>query len=409
MRGAHLMRVLVVEDSKTQARRLADLLSREGLEVEIAHDGTTGLARALASKPALIVSDVLMPGLDGFELCRRLRKAPETRDCRVMLLTSLGDPMDVLRALSAGADNFATKPYRDDDLLARVRRILGPARESSRAVAPSAIPAIVAAGERFEIEASTQQILEVLYSALEDARVRAAELETSRAELQKANAMRDEMMGIVAHELRTPLTTISLRAQLARRGAKLLPEPVAELVALIERSTARMLRIIEDLLEVSKLDAGTLDVERRVVDLGELVEEVAARARAANPDFRIEVRATRPLRIEADPVRIDQVLTNLLSNAVKYSGDARVVEVEAFPSERQARVRVRDHGIGIEPAQRERVFDRFFRTGEGRRAAGGFGLGLYICRKLVELHGGTIGVDSEVARGSTFWFALPRA
>lgn len=396
------MRAVIIEDSKTQARRLADVLARDGFDVAVAHDGEKGVALCLAERPDLVVSDVLMPGIDGFEVCRRLRSDPRTADVPVMLLTSLGDPMDVLRALSAGASNFVTKPYRDHELLVRVRRIL----EHEGEPPPGTIEAH---GEKLEIHASGPQILQVLYSALEDARARNEELEKSRAELERANAMRDEMMGIVAHELRTPLTTLSLRTQLARRHAKDATPETAELIDLVARTTDRSLRIIDDLLQVTKLDAGTLDIERRSTDVVALAREVVGRAQAAQPDFRIDVRGPDRIELRIDPVRIDQVLTNLVSNAVKYSGDAHEVDVTIDDRDDEICVRVRDRGIGIDDAQLERVFDRFYRTKAGQRAAGGFGLGLYVSRKLVELHGGRIGVESRRGHGSTFWFALPKS
>ena len=390
------MRAVVIEDSRTQALMLAEHLRADGYHVEIAHDGESGVAACIRSAPDLVISDVVMPGIDGFEVCRRLRAHPATAHVPILVLTSLGEPMEVLRALSAGATNFATKPYRGDHLLARVRRMI-------RGETISELQA-----EGLNIDATSGTVMHVLFSALEDARARNEELEASRLELERAHVAREEMIGIVAHELRTPLTTLLLRAQVARRkNTGTWPAEVVDVMDLIGRSTGRMVRIIDDLLQATQLEAGTFAIAAEPTDLVAAVNEAVARARSANPEFTIAVEGPERLITSCDPGRVDQVISNLVGNAIKYSGTARDIAVTLEVDKRFAVIAVRDHGIGIPLEQLPLVFDRFFRTQEGKRAAQGVGLGLYLCRKLVELHGGTIKAESTPGQGSVLSFTLP--
>lgn len=396
-----MTRALIIEDSRTQARKLTDLFAAQGFEVEVAHDGPSGIAACKARLPDFVVSDVVMPGCDGFEVCRQLRSDPATAKVPFMLLTSLGDPLDVLRALAAGADNFATKPYRDADILARVQRLISGhiANESGELRIHS---------ELIAVTASRQTMLEVLFSALEDASARNAELEASRAALERASAARDEMLGIVAHELRAPITSLALRAQLAsRKKSAAWPVEATSMIEGVERSTSRMLRIIGDLLQVTQLEAGSFAIDAQMGDLAEVAREVVARATGAHPEFSIQLVSPEHVLLRCDAARIEQVLINLVGNAIKYSGERRRVTVEMVRSETSITTRVSDSGIGIPPEQLPRVFERFYRTQEGKQAAAGTGLGLYVSRRLVELHGGTIHAESTPGEGSTFTFTLP--
>ena len=169
------MRVVVIEDSRTQAQQLAGVLTREGFEVTICRDGESGLAACLASPPAVVISDIVMPGVDGFEVCRQLKSAEATRAVPVMLLTSLADPTDVVWALAAGADNFLSKPYDAAQLIARVRRLVERPRDLGGR------PTVEVRGQSFEILSRPAQVLDVLVSSLEAVTARNAELEQSRA------------------------------------------------------------------------------------------------------------------------------------------------------------------------------------------------------------------------------------
>jgi signal transduction histidine kinase len=396
------MIAVVIEDSRTQAYRLRSLLEREGYEVRLALSGEEGLrACSLPGPPPdVVVSDVLMPGIDGYEVCRRLKADPATRDLPIMLLTSLADPLDVVRALEAGADNFVTKPYSDDRLLARLRRL----HEARQGAAGEA--AVEIQGERFSITAPRAQVLALLVSCLEDAAERNAELELNRKKLALANEQREALMGIVAHELKTPISALLLSAQMAarsqgREGA------LSRLPELVERQVDKLLRIIEDLQDITQIELGTLRIERKPADLAEVVREVVERLRPSAASRVIDVHGPERLPCQLDTARIEQVVSNLVTNALKYSSPASRVELRIEALGAEVRVSVTDQGIGIAPEAVPHVFDRYFRSKGGQQKAQGLGLGLFICKQLIELHGGEIGLTSVLGQGSTFWFSIP--
>ncbi|APR85444.1 histidine kinase [Minicystis rosea] len=395
------MLIVVIDDSRTQAHRLRAFLEREGFAVRVATSGEAGLAACLVEPlPDAVVSDIVMPGIDGYEVCRRLKAQPRTRGIPVMLLTSLADPHDVVRALAAGADNFVTKPYRDEALATRLRRMI------TRAETPDDAT-IDIAGEPLRIEAPRSRVVELLVASLEDAAQRNAELEASRAALARAGQQREALMGIVAHELRSPLASLLLRAENSLHA----PRPAEALTALaqaVERQVDRLIGIIDDLQDIARIEAGTMRIEPRPADIVEVVRDLIERIRPTTPSHVIVAHLPGPVSCHIDPSRIEQVVTNLVTNAAKYSAPRSRIEIRVEVRDTCVEVSVKDEGIGIVEESLPRVFDRFFRTADGEQKASGLGLGLFVCKQLVELHGGTIGVDSELGRGATFWFRIPR-
>lgn len=396
------MIVVVIEDSRTQAAQLRAILAREGLDVRVAEDGEAGLAvcQQLAEPPAVVLSDVLMPGIDGFEVCRRLKADARLAAVPVMLLTSLGDPRDVLRALQAGADNYCTKPYRADVLVRRVRQLSERGDRGDKAE-------VELDGERFVLGSSIGRLADVLVSSLVDAGERYHALERSRRELEETNAQREELMRIVAHELRSPLQSMLLAADIFdEEDDRAVRSSMAQRTS---RQVERMLRIIDDLSDVSSIDLGTLQIVPETTDLVPLVRDTAARVQGTASSHRVEVTSDPSLEVRVDPHRIEQVVTNLLTNAIKYSPEADRVLVKVVRAGDAARVEVTDFGVGLDATEARRVFERYFRADGSKGSIKGVGLGLFISRALIQEHGGRIGVDSAPGRGSSFWFTLPLA
>lgn len=397
------MKLVVIEDSKTQAEHLRATLEARGFEVAVAHDGEDGLAvcQSLERPPAAVISDVIMPGIDGYEVCRRLKQDPRLDRVPIMLLTALADPADVLEAIAAGADNFLTKPFREDTLIPRLRRLIArpPAFRGGHTC-------VDVDGQVFRLYAPRARLIEVLVSSLVDASARYHELERSRAELARINAEREALMRVVVHELRTPLQTLRLLADVCRER----PADIDRLRTMpdtVERQVSRIIRIIDDLSDVTRIEMGTLRVQPRPAELVAVVREAVERFGSAVSARSILLEASGPIALSLDVERMEQVVTNLLSNAIKYSRPPSRVRVTVARAVDSARIEVHDQGIGIDAHARAHVFERYYRAGTGKSQAEGVGLGLYICKHLVEAHGGTIGVDSEVGKGSTFWITLP--
>lgn len=412
-----MTRVLLVEDSKTQARLVEGMLQDEGFDVTVLYDGRSALQAALIDPPDLVLTDVLMPELDGFELCKALRSNAETAEVPIVVMTSLVQPNDVLHALGAGADGYIGKPVDATVLLGRIRRVLG-----LRATPPGALNL---EGEIVTVHASRETILSVLTCALEDAAARQNELATSRKRLEQAKAQQDEIMGVVAHELRTPLNVLALRASLEAQREQTPQQPEASRMAstptetgkptksrlppfsdLVARNVRAMAAIVEDLLDVARIESGAIRVSPRLADIRPLMRDVAARFAAVSESHPIHVETPdEPVVVFHDTGRIEQVLANLVGNAIKYSPDGGGIELRVRHEGEFARIEIQDEGMGLPEGFEERLFGRYVRAPGSERVAKGVGLGLYICRRLAELHGGQIGVERP-PRGTVFWFTL---
>lgn len=393
--------IVIVEDSPTQAAKLRLILEGAGYQAAVASDGTAGYELCANSDPPprAVISDIVMPGMDGYELCRRIKSNSRLAQTPVMLLTNLADPRDVLRAVSVGADNYCTKPYRPEVLLKRLERLLARSTEHD----PQAV--IHLDGEHFDLGDSSRALGEILASSLEDLSERYTELVKGRKRLERINAEREAMTRVVAHELRSPLQTILMAAEALQHD-----QPEAQRKSISGKLLSqvnRMIRIIDDLSDVSQIELNTLALDRERCDLRTLVHDSVERLRPTT-DHTIElIQPAQELPALVDVHRIEQVVTNLLTNAIKYSPGKELISVQVVRDGDQARFEVRDRGIGIAEEDRERAFDRYYRAASGQNVAQGVGIGLYLSRALVERHGGQIGVDSEPGKGSTFWFTVP--
>ncbi|GHO63315.1 hypothetical protein KSC_022070 [Ktedonobacter sp. SOSP1-52] len=230
---------------------------------------------------------------------------------------------------------------------------------------------------------------------------------SARKELEQR---KDDFISMASHELRNPLAALKMQTQLVRkRLEKHSQHEAATALARVEGPVKQLERLIRELLDVSKIQAGRLEYLQETVDLEALLHEVAETMQQIHTTHTIVVRGAVPRSLVGDKDRLGQIFTNLLSNAIKYSPGAETVEMDLSTSEETVTVRVRDHGLGLPREQRDKIFERFYRaTGPRQKAIPGLGMGLYIVQEIVKRHGGTITVDSEVGKGSTFTVTLPR-
>jgi signal transduction histidine kinase len=421
-------RVLVVEDSPTQARLLRLILEAEEFVVEVAGDGPAALARLGATPFDLVVSDVLMPVVTGFDLCRMIKADPALSDIPVVLVTTLREPQEIVQALEVGADSFIRKPYEPDALVARMRSLL--VRRSKRTEDTASAPrrrreddpktsgvAAVFNGKTIDVHANREQILGLLLGTFEDVvrantllRQREEELSIAKTELEEAARMKNIFFATLSHELRTPLTAIVGWVHILKEG-QTDPAVVQRAVETIERNLNVQNTLIADLLDVSRIVSGKLDLEVAALDLPALVHACvdSARPTATANGITLELLAP-PLSspISGDPARLQQVVTNLLANSLKFTPRAGRVVVRLDQRGPSAVLTVADSGSGIPAAVLPFVFDRFRQASVADTKAGGLGLGLAIVKHIVEMHKGTVTAASAGAgQGSTFTVILP--
>ena len=567
------LRILAVEDSATQAAALAVVLESEGYEVVLARSGEEALIAARAQHIDLVLSDVVMPGMDGYQLCIKLKA--EMPEVPVVLLTSLNDPLAIVRGLESGADHYVTKPYDPHQLLARVRHVL-----HRNATTTSIVPKPVSLdllGTPFTITATKEQILELLVSSYGDL-VRSSEAvgqaghrarflaeagvllsasldeqrifgdlgrlctpyladaclvdvlgsggEVTRVEVAVSEAMqpllasairdtqlldlltrfaegqkiaapvlvsgtlqeifaaadpsrfgpesgseimsaiiaplfghaglfgelifislrpytnddlvlatdialraaialdnarlyreakqatraRDDVLAVVSHDLRNPLNAVQMSATflLELLQTPNSTPPYEQQLKTINRAAARANRLIGDLLDVSRIEAGTLAVERQPLDAAKTLVEAAEDQRdlAAEKGLTLSHKwIGDPIRISGDRERIGQVFSNLIGNAIKFTPAGGTIEVTGEAMESAAKFVVCDTGPGIPEESLPHLFDRFWQANRATRS--GAGLGLSIAKGIVEAHGGTLCVASEVGHGARFTFTIP--
>jgi PAS domain S-box-containing protein/excisionase family DNA binding protein len=293
-------------------------------------------------------------------------------------------------------DHFETERVGKDGRRLNVSVTISPIRDASdRIIGASTVARDITA--RKQAEREREELL--------------AREQAAREEAETALRLRDEFLSVASHELRTPLTTLSAHAQLALRrldrDGTLEPERTVQALRTIRGQAEKLSVLLRQLLDVSRLEAGKLALERQPTDLAALVEQVVSDARARSDGHAITLAAPASLEAVVDPLRLEQVLTNLLDNAIKYSPDGGSIEVSVARAAKDAlEIAVRDHGLGIPPENREQIFERFFQAhGNGHRS--GLGLGLYVSRQITELHGGEIRAEFPPDGGTRFVVRLP--
>ncbi|MEW6157240.1 MAG: response regulator [Verrucomicrobiota bacterium] len=449
--------VLIVEDSPTQAERLRFILESKDYCLTLARNGRDALDAILACPPLLIISDIVMPEMDGYELCARVKQEPRLRNIPVIMLTSLSDPVDVIRGLECGADNFIFKPYDEEHLLARIAYMLAN-RHLRESESTQMGLEIVFAGRKFFITSDRLQILNLLLSTYEAAvqknrdlakardelrqlneqleskvqqrtadlqfeidQRRKAEEEIRRlnedleervrertAQLEAANQELEAFSYSVSHDLRAPLRHVGGFVNLLKQSAqKEIPESSRRYLELIEESVQRMGQLIDDLLSFSRM--GRAELYLQPVPLSALVKEVLEGLKPETSGRCIVWRVDPLPTVRCDAAMLRQVFFNLIGNAIKYSRSRSPAEIEigARPnSPEEVVIHVRDNGVGFEMEYVNKLFGVFQRL-HNEEEFEGTGIGLANVRRIIARHGGRTWAEGKVNAGATFYFSLP--
>jgi signal transduction histidine kinase len=392
--------VLVVEDNPDMNRFVAATLGPE-LRVASAFDGHDGLRKAMALRPDLIVSDVMMPGMDGDELVRELRARPDLEGVPILMLTAKTDDVLRVRLLREGVQDFLGKPFFAEELRARVKNLVSMKRARDilqRDLTSRARDLEALAGE-------IAQRRRELVTALDSARV-------ARDHADRASAMKTGFLRMVSHELRTPLTSLKLNLErLSRsRDASLSPRQL-DMIRKITASAGRLHELIESLLEYARIESGRLRVEVEDVDARALcasvIEELSPQAEQKSIALRLAPDGASLPLLKSDPRLLRLIVVNLAGNAVKFTVEGEVVITVTHESNAHV-IRVRDSGPGIPARDHERIFEPFEQMEPiPYKHTRGVGLGLSIVKEMVEALSGRIELASQVGAGSTFTVVLP--
>jgi len=390
--------ILVVDDTRANLRFLSEILTQQGYVVRPAINGATALSSAQARPPDLILLDIMMPDMDGYEVCVKLKEEESTRDIPVIFLSALNEVMDKVKAFYIGGVDYITKPFQVEEVLARVETHLA-LRDLQRRLEEKNV--------QFR-EANNALKREIA----ERERAQAA-LQAYTRELEASNAELDAFAHTVAHDLKTPLTAIiGFSSLLERRFDQLPPQQIKERLSLISHTGYKMTSIINELLllaSVRKME----EVEIRALDMGAIIAEAQDRLSGLIADYGVDIVMPDawPEVLGYAPW-IEEVWTNYISNAIKYGGrpgeKARpkvTLGFDTLEEQQMARFWVRDNGPGLTQKQQTRLFTQFTRLHEVH--VEGHGLGLSIVQRIVDKLGGEVGAESEVDQGSTFWFTLP--
>jgi two-component system, sensor histidine kinase and response regulator len=400
--------VLAVNDTPDQLHLLEATLRAAGYTVLSAADGREALEVCRRRRPDIVVSDVMMPEVDGIRLTRALRGDPVLGDTPVLLVSAVRKgSRNAVEGLEAGADGYVEAPYDPLQLTATVARLVERKRAGDE---------IRRANEQLERRvrertALLQAAKETLEREVEERRRVEAELARARDAALESLRLKSEFLANVSHEIRTPMHTV-IGASGLLLDTPLNPKQ-RELAEGVKESADLLLVLLNDLLDFSKMEAGKLRLEQTEFDLADALESAAymfsERARAKGLRLSQRLAPGCPRLVRGDPGRLRQVLANLLSNALKFT-DAGLVALTASPAADDGeavivRFEVRDTGAGVPPEALNLIFLPFAQAdGTTTREHGGAGLGLAICKFLVELMGGEIGVESAPGAGSTFWF-----
>ena len=407
--------IMVVEDSKSQAMMLKSLLKKHDYKVREFEDGLSAYKAALEEPPILIISDILMPEMDGYELCEKVKNTRELKDIPLILLTTLQDSMDIIRGLQAGSDNFITKPFDAKYLLSRINYLLAN-RELRYQGTSDLVLEIVFNGQKYAINSERKQILDLLLSVYENAIQQNHQLIEAQASLQRSNehliSMNRDLEAFsytISHDLRTPLNHISISAQLLHQHyMDKLDEAGASYVETIHSTTRSMAEMINDLLQFSR--TGTINIHPQPIDLSEMCRKVMQWIHQDSPERVIEVRIDDNMQLTGDQILLMVVVKNLLGNAWKYTSKIKhpAIDVSSIKKDNQTIFCVRDNGAGFDQARATNLFTPFIRL-HSQEDFPGTGVGLATAKRIIERHGGKIWAEGEPGKGASFFFTIGQA
>ena len=357
-----------MDDTPANIDILFQTLEPEGCTLSVATSGEDALNLVSEIQPDLILLDIMMPGIDGYETCRRLKEDESTCNIPVIFLTAKNQTKDIVIGFSAGGVDYITKPFRQEEVCARIRKHIQ---------------------------------LQTLKNKLEE----------QNQTLSELNETKNRLLGMASHDLRNPLTSIQGYSKfLLSKGDQLKEGARKEFLEIIHSASGNMLALVNDLLNLSVIESGKLTLSLKSSSIGELIEE---RVRlydymAQGKNIKLLTSLEDMPECSFDPQRIGQVLDNLLTNAIKFTPPGSKIHISLKRINKRVQVSVRDEGPGIKEEERDKLFLPFGKlSSKPTGGEGGTGLGLAIAKKMIDAHHGEMKVHSETGKGTEFSFEIP--
>ena len=365
--------ILIVDDSPENIISLKKVLEKNDFEVDTASSGEEALKKILKKSYVLIILDVQMPGMDGFEVAEAISGYSKAKETAIIFLSAASANVNLItRSYSSGGLDYISKPVDINILLLKVKTF-------------------------YRIYEQNRALKEMHHKLRE-------EIEFRKVAEQK----KDEFISIASHELKTPMTTIKGYIQMVERSLdKNDIATVRTRLHKVQNQVEKLNLLIADLLDISKIESGKLKFNRQYFCFDHLLDHVIEIMQTSNPEIKIIKQNSLEQKIYGDEMRLEQVVINFFTNAIKYAPDSRQIEIKSELRGEELYFGVRDFGIGMSEEHRKKVFEKFYRIEETSSRFQGLGIGLYICQEIIDRHDGTIGVDSIENEGSEFYFTLP--
>ncbi|MDQ8005107.1 MAG: hybrid sensor histidine kinase/response regulator [Pedobacter sp.] len=365
--------ILLVDDTPENLISLKNVLEKHGFEVDTANSGEEALKKVLKNSYVLIILDVQMPEMDGFEVAEVISGYSKAKETAIIFLSAANTEFRfIAKGYSSGGLDYITKPVDINILLLKIKTF-------------------------YRIYEQSRKLNEVQKALLEEIEFR-----------KEAERKKDDFISIASHELKTPLTSVKGYIQLLERGLNkgdidLVKSHLSKAQVQLEKLNG----LIADLLDISKIESGKLKFNKQYFDIDPLLDSIIEVIHQSNPDFKIIKEGKVNAKIFGDEMRIEQVVVNFLTNAIKYSPGTTEAHMKVRLENSELYLGVKDSGIGMQPEQIKRVFEKFYRVEETSHRFQGLGIGLYISSEIIKRHGGQINVKSVYGEGSEFYFTIP--
>ena len=366
--------ILLVDDTPDNLRLLSTMLTEQGYEVRSVINGAMALMGVQAEPPDLILLDISMPQMNGYEVCQQLKSGDRTREIPVIFISALEDVLDKVKAFAVGGVDYITKPFHVEEVLARIENQLTICR--------------------LQKQLKSQN----------------AQLQQQMLELQELNSLKEEFLHAVSHDLRTPIMgTLLVLKNLQSKSGETVPISRSILERMIH-SSDRQLNLLNSLLEAHSNEMRGILLCCEPVQLNPMIQDLTADLEPLFTKNQVKLINLIPLDlpcVNGDTLQLRRVFENLLTNALNHNPPGLTLTLRAIVEEEMIYCTVEDNGVGIERSHCDLLFERYVRGSRTRSI--GVGLGLYLCRQIITAHGGQIGVNSTPGTGTTFWLTLPLA